>query len=130
MPDIYADAFHQTAFGCFFILAEILIINVGRVQIRLCLCSFCNKKKSTLSTDVATEVVLSKKKILKNFAKFTGTDLCQSLFFNKVTGLRSATLLKKRLWYRCFKNTFFTEHIQAAFVSTMSDTNIFILKLS
>ena len=65
MPDIYADAFHQTAFGCFFILAEILIINVGRVQIHLCLCSFCNKKKSTLSTDVATEVVLSKKKFLK-----------------------------------------------------------------
>ena len=36
-------------------------------------------------------------------------------FFNKVAGLRSATLLKKRLWHRCFpvdfgkitKNTFF-----------------------
>ena len=28
--------------------------------------------------------------------------LCQSLFFNKVAGLRSAILWKKRRWYRCF----------------------------
>ena len=32
------------------------------------------------------------------FAKCTGKQLCQSLFFNK--GLRPATLLKKRLWHR------------------------------
>ena len=30
--------------------------------------------------------------ILKNFAKFTGKHLCQSLFFNKVTGLRPVML--------------------------------------
>ena len=28
----------------------------------------------------------------------------QSLFFNKVAGLRSATLLKKRLWYKVYGN--------------------------
>ena len=28
---------------------------------------------------------------LRNFAKFTGKHLCQSLFFNKVAGLRTAT---------------------------------------
>ena len=28
--------------------------------------------------------------VLKNFAKFTGKHLCQSLFFNKVAGLRPA----------------------------------------
>ena len=58
--------------------------------------------------------------VLRNFTKFTGKDLCQSLFFNKVAGLRPATLLKKRLWQRCFfrefceisKNTFSTEHLQ------------------
>ena len=33
----------------------------------------------------------------RNFAKFTGKHLCQSLFFNKVAGLRPATLLKKRI---------------------------------
>ena len=38
-----------------------------------------------------------KKCVLKNFANFTGKHLCQGLFFNKVAGLRPATLLKKRL---------------------------------
>ena len=33
-----------------------------------------------------------KKGVLKNAAKFTGKHLCQSLFFNKVAGLRHATL--------------------------------------
>ena len=43
-----------------------------------------------------------KKGALKNFAKFTGKQLRQSLFLNKIAGLRPATLLKKRLWHRCF----------------------------
>ena len=43
---------------------------------------------------------------LKIFAKLTGKHLCQSLFFNKVAGLRPATLLKKRLWHRCFPVNF------------------------
>ena len=38
--------------------------------------------------------VLCKKRFLRNFAKFTGKHLCQSLFFNKVAGL------------------FFTEHLR------------------
>ena len=37
-----------------------------------------------------------KKGVLTNLAKFTGKHLRQSLFFNKVAGQRSATLLKKR----------------------------------
>ena len=41
--------------------------------------------------------VFCKKGVLGNFAKFTGKHLCQSLFFNKVAGLRPAILLKKRL---------------------------------
>ena len=44
--------------------------------------------------------VFCKKGVLRNFAKFTGKHLCQSLFLNKVAGLRSATLLKKKLWHR------------------------------
>ena len=31
--------------------------------------------------------VFCKKGVLRNFAKFTGKHLCQSLFFNKVAGL-------------------------------------------
>ena len=73
------------------------------------------------------------KGVRKNFAKFTGKPLCQSLFFNKVaelrpekgdsgTGvfLRSATLLKKRLRRRGFPvnfakfliTPFVTEHLR------------------
>ena len=44
--------------------------------------------------------------VLKNFAKFTRKHQSQSLFFNKVAGLRPATLLKKRLWHRCFPANF------------------------
>ena len=46
--------------------------------------------------------VFCKKEVLENFAKFKGKHLCQSLFFNKVAGLRPATLFKKRPWRRCF----------------------------
>ena len=47
-----------------------------------------------------------KKSVLKNFLKFTGKHLCQSPFFKKVVGLRPVTLLKKRLWHRCFPMNF------------------------
>ena len=55
--------------------------------------------------------VFCEKGVIKNSTKFTGKNLCLSLFFNKVADLRLATLLKKRL-QRCFsvnfaKTTFF-----------------------
>ena len=64
--------------------------------------------------------VFCKKGFLENFAKFTGKHRCQSLFSNKVASLRPATLLKKRLWHRCFpvnfakflRTPFFTEHLR------------------
>ena len=46
--------------------------------------------------------VFCRKVVLRNFSKITGKDLCQDFFFNKVAALRPATLLKKRLWHRCF----------------------------
>ena len=48
----------------------------------------------------------AKKGVLKNFAKFTEKYHCWNLFFNKVAGLRSATLLKKRIQHRCFSVNF------------------------
>ena len=50
----------------------------------------------------------------------SGKHLCRSLFFNKVSGLRSATLLKKRPWHRGFpmnfaqflRTPFVTEHLR------------------
>ena len=38
--------------------------------------------------------VFFKKGVLRNYTKFTGKHMCQSLYFNKVAGLRPATLLK------------------------------------
>ena len=46
-------------------------------------------------------------------------NLCQGLFFNKVAGLRPATLLRKTPWYRCFsvnfvkflRTPFLTQHL-------------------
>ena len=46
--------------------------------------------------------MLWKKSVLKKFAKFPGKHPYQSLFLNKVADLRPETLLKRRLWYRCF----------------------------
>ena len=64
--------------------------------------------------------VLEKYSVLKNFTKFTGKHLCQSLFFNNVTGQGPPTLLKKSLWHRCFPVNFakllrtpiFVEHLR------------------
>ena len=47
-----------------------------------------------------------KKGVPRNFVKFTGKHMCQSLFFNKVAYLRPPTLLKKRLWHRRFPVNF------------------------
>ena len=66
--------------------------------------------------------VFYKKGALKKFAKFTGGHLCQSLFFNKVAGLRPATLLKKKLghWHfsvifaKFLRTPFFIEHLFVA----------------
>ena len=57
--------------------------------------------------------VFYEKSALRNFEKFTGKHLCQSLFFNKVAGLRPVSLLKKTLaqaffceFCKIFKDTF------------------------
>ena len=63
--------------------------------------------------------VLSKKGVLRNFAKLPGKHLYQSLFLNKVAGLRPAILLKNRLRRSFFpvnfakfsRTRFFTEHL-------------------
>ena len=60
-----------------------------------------------------------KKSVLRNFAKLTAKKpVPESLYLIKLQAW-PATLLKKRLWHRCFpvnfakisKNTFFTEHL-------------------
>ena len=60
-----------------------------------------------------------KKGVLRNFAKSTENRLRQSLFFNKVTGLGPVTLLKKRLWHRCFPLNF-TRFLRTRFLQNTS----------
>ena len=50
--------------------------------------------------------VFCKKGVFRIFTKFTGKHMCQSIFFNKVADLRPATLLKTRLWHKCFPGNF------------------------
>ena len=61
-----------------------------------CTGKFCYWYGNFQNTDAVTEG------FLKNFTKFMGKRLCQSLFFNKVAGLRPANVLKKRLRHKCF----------------------------
>ena len=87
--------------------------------------------------------VFYKKGVHRNFTKFTGKNLCQSLFFNKVAGLRPATLLKKWLWHRFFpvnfakflRTPYFTKHLWWLllwFETTreLFSTNIYLFKVS
>ena len=78
-----------------------------------------HKKLLNLRIIFQTEVqkqlkeLFCRKPVVRNFTKSTGKHVCQSLFFNEVAGLRPATLLKKRLWRRCFLVNF------AKFVRTL-----------
>ena len=51
-----------------------------------------------------------KKGLLRNFTKFTGKQLCQSLFFNKVADLTQVFSCE---FCEISKNTFFKEHLWA-----------------
>ena len=57
--------------------------------------------------------VFYKKGVLRNFTKFAWKRLCQSLSFQR---LKPATLLKKRLWHRCFPVNF-AKLLRAPFLS-------------
>ena len=70
----------------------------------------CSKHKSSRPE------VFCKKGVVRNFTKFTAKHLYQSLFFNKVAGLRPVTLLKNRLWHRCFPEIF-AKFLRAPFLT-------------
>ena len=81
-------------------------------------CEFCEILNKTSFTETSRQLLQfitsrssnqkcsMKNGVLRNFTKFTGKLLCQNLFFNKVAGLRPATLFKKRLWHRYFPVNF------------------------
>ena len=85
-------------------------------------CEFCEISKNTFFIEHLWWLLLhgvSKCNIvdtLKNFARFTVKQLCQSIIFN-VADKTPATLLDKRLWQKCFPvnfvklNNSFTEYL-------------------
>ena len=81
--------------------------------------------------------VFCRKGVFRNFEKFTGKHLCQSLLFNKIAGLRTVTLLKKRFCYRCFPVNFskflktpcITEHLWWLLLKTPVNQLIFTEEL-
>ena len=74
--------------------------------------------------------VFYEKGVLKNFAKFIGKYLCQSLFFIKVA-LSACNFIKKATltqvfsceFWKIFKDFFFTEHLETASNFTSNLTN-------
>ena len=74
--------------------------------------------------------VFCKKGVPRNFSKFTGKHLCQSL--------RPAILLKKRLWQRCFpvnfskilRISFLTEQLQWLLLFFVFATRLVVIKMA
>ena len=89
---------------------------------------FFSKQKQTLNCSPQKQSPrgVCIKVVLRN----TGKHLCRSLFFNKVTGLRPATLLKRRLWHRCFsvnfakflRTLFLIEHLRWLLLSLVKNS--------
>ena len=75
-------------------------------QVNLCRISHTHTYLFLHNSRSSRPEVFCKKAVIRNSTKFTGNHLRQSLFFNKVAGLRPAALLKKRLWNRCFSVNF------------------------
>ena len=114
--------------NCFFLYHQLKskkcgksLIIFGRLMLKLRKCSLqilINLYRSITFRGSRPDMS-SKKGVLTSFTKFTGKHLCQSLFFNKNAVLSPATLLKKKLWHRCFpansvkfiKTPFYKEHL-------------------
>ena len=96
-------------------------------------CETCEIFKNTILKNINERLVLKKmlnillicsrsshlrcsvrKGVVRNFAKFTGKHLCQSLFFNKISFIKKVTLTQVCSCEFCeiSKNTLFTDHLR------------------
>ena len=88
-----------------FVLAKFQCHNKHWIQV-----IFATTKSIHFLNGSSRPEVLCKKGVLRNFTKFTGKHLCQSLYFLK---------LQQRIWHRCFyvnfmrflRTPFFKEHL-------------------
>ena len=74
--------------------------------------------------------VFCKKGVLRNFAKFTGKHLCQSLFLNKVAGLRLLPIQGFTHTFSSFSYFFSTSSKAILAVAVSSSLYIFKVALS
>ena len=79
-------------------------VSINILSKQIVIVSYCLSIDKIEGEKAATGGALYKKMFLK-IPKLTGKHLYQSLLFNKVTGPRPATLLK-RLLHRCFPVNF------------------------
>ena len=61
-----------------------------------------------------------------NCTKLTGKHLCQSLLFNKLAGLRTITLLKKKPCHMCFPVNF-VQFLRTSYLQNTSGPLLLIL---
>ena len=90
--------------------------------------NYINPKERKVNVQKQPPEVFYKKGVLWNFTKFTGKYLCQSLFFNKVAGLRPEILFKKRLWHRRFSVNF-VKFLGTPFLQNTSGQQLLLSKL-
>ena len=98
------------------------LILISNISVQLTIINLNNLRKifQNQNSRSSRPEVFCEKAVLKKSAKFRGKHLCWSLSFNKVAGLRPATLLKERLQQRCFpgnfakflRATFLVEHLR------------------
>ena len=86
-PDLYCSAIEKNNFWFHFLLI------------------YLAKTQETTTRSTRPEV-FCKKGVLRNVPKLTEKHMCQRLFLNRDAGMRTATLLKKGLWHRCFPVNF------------------------
>ena len=60
------------------------------------------------------------------FTRFAEGCLRQGLFFNGVTGLRVATLLKKKIWHKCFP-VYFKKFLRTPYLQNTSERLLLVL---
>ena len=89
-------------------------------------CAYLSDTESNFRSNFSHHKCSMKKGVLRNFAKF---NLCLSLFFNKVAGLRSASLLKKKLWHTCFPVNF-AKFLRTHFYRTPLDDCFLFMQLN
>ena len=109
-----------------YILRTVLIVVILLLITTIIFCHYTNQECIDALTSKAIVWGCSVKKFrkFKNFEKFTGKQLCQSLFF------KTCNLLKKKNWCRCFlvnfaisKSTFYRTPLFAASLTIKMESN-------